>query len=97
MRDVSLQPGGPITNRDYVEGNHRLEMLWTIVPAGILLFIAIAQINAWERIKYQAKMPDPDLIVQVTARQWDWTLRYPADDERQAPTTETPSRLGRNP
>ncbi len=66
----------PNSKSQYVEGNHRLELLWTIVPAGILLFIAIAQINAWEKIKYQARMPEPDLIVQVTARQWDWTMRY---------------------
>jgi cytochrome c oxidase subunit 2 len=66
----------PGTKSQYVEGNHRLEMLWTIVPAGILLFIAIAQINAWEKIKYQKQMPQADLIMQVTARQWDWTMRY---------------------
>jgi cytochrome c oxidase subunit 2 len=69
----------PNTKSAYVEGHHRLEMLWTIVPAGILLFIAFAQITAWEKIKYQSKMPTTDLLVmQVTARQWDWTLRYPA-------------------
>ena len=71
----------PNTKSQYVEGNHRLELLWTIVPAGILLFIAFAQINAWEKIKYQAKMPDPDLVMGVTARQWDWTMRY-ADEAR---------------
>jgi cytochrome c oxidase subunit II len=91
----------PNTKSQYVEGNHRLEMLWTIVPAGILLYIALAQINTWEWIKYQATMPgaiedglagsasqkktpgQPDLIVQVTARQWDWTMRY-ANEARPA-------------
>jgi cytochrome c oxidase subunit 2 len=66
----------PNAKSQYVEGNHRLELLWTIVPAGILLYIAFAQVNAWEKIKYQAKMPEPDLIMTVTARQWDWTMRY---------------------
>lgn len=68
--------GRPNHKSDYVEGNHRLELLWTIVPAGILLFIAFAQINAWEKIKYQTRMPEPDLVMGVTARQWDWTMRY---------------------
>lgn len=72
----------PNHKSDYVEGNHRLELLWTIVPAGILLFIAFAQISAWEKIKYQSRMPNPDQILQVTARQWDWTLRYPAEVTR---------------
>ncbi|MHB1424462.1 MAG: cytochrome c oxidase subunit II [Gemmataceae bacterium] len=67
------RPGG---RSDYIEGNHRLEMMWTIVPAAILIYIAVAQINTWERIKYQAKMPEPDLVMQVMARQWDWSMRY---------------------
>jgi cytochrome c oxidase subunit 2 len=67
---------------DYVEGNHRLEILWTIVPAGILLFIAVAQVNAWARIKYATRMPHPDQVLQVTGRQWEWQLRYPGDANR---------------
>lgn len=66
----------PNAKSQYVEGNHRLEMLWTVVPAIILLYIAFAQINAWEKIKYQKQMPEPSLVMQVTARQWDWTMRY---------------------
>jgi cytochrome c oxidase subunit 2 len=66
----------------YTHGNHRLEMLWTAVPAAILLFIAIAQIGVWEDIKYQKSMPSPHLSVAVLARQWEWRLRYPKDSER---------------
>lgn len=66
----------PNVKSQYVEGNHRLELLWTIVPAGILLYIAFAQVPAWETIKYYAKIPTADLVVQVTARQWDWNMRY---------------------
>jgi cytochrome c oxidase subunit 2 len=72
----------PGQKADYVEGNHRLELAWTIVPAGILLFIAFAQIGAWERIKYGTRMPPPNQVVQVTARQWEWRLRYPGDADR---------------
>src|SRR5581483_8673359 len=36
---------------------HRVEMAWTIVPAAILLFIAVAQIQTWGQIKYQSQMP----------------------------------------
>jgi len=35
----------------YTHGNHRLEMVWTAVPAAILLFIAFAQIPVWNRIQ----------------------------------------------
>jgi cytochrome c oxidase subunit 2 len=67
---------------EYTHGNHRLEILWTIVPAGILLFIAFAQISAWEKIKYQSRFPAPDLTLQVTARQWEWRMRYPLGDRK---------------
>jgi cytochrome c oxidase subunit 2 len=66
----------------YTHGNHRLEVLWTAVPAAILLFIAVAQIGVWERIKYQKQMPSPDLTVTVLARQWEWRMRYPLKPER---------------
>jgi cytochrome c oxidase subunit II len=69
----------PNHKSDYIEGNHRLELLWSIVPAAILLFIAFAQIKAWERIKYVSHMPTGDMVLQVSARQWDWTMRYPND------------------
>ncbi len=65
----------------YVEGNHRLEIAWTIVPAAILLWIAFAQVRTWENIKYQSRMPPPDVVMQVTARQWEWQIRYPAPGE----------------
>jgi cytochrome c oxidase subunit 2 len=77
MWKYAYRPGA---KSDYVEGNNRLEMLWTAVPAAILLFIAFAQIGAWERIKYATRMPPPHQVVQVTARQWEWRLRYPNDD-----------------
>ena len=40
-----------------IKDEHRLEMLWTIVPAVILLYIAFAQIGVWAEVKYQARMP----------------------------------------
>jgi cytochrome c oxidase subunit 2 len=60
---------------------HRLEMAWTIVPAGILLYIAFAQISTWEDIKYYSKMPVPGKETQqleVSARQFEWRVRYPS-------------------
>ncbi len=64
-----------------IHNQHRLELTWTIIPAGILLFIAIAQIGAWEEIKYVSKMPEPGKETQqmeVDARQFEWRVRYPS-------------------
>jgi cytochrome c oxidase subunit II len=72
------QPG---SKSPYVHGHHKLEMIWTAVPAAILLFIAFAQVSAWADIKYQSRMPDPHHIFEVSARQFEWRFRYPAADQ----------------
>jgi cytochrome c oxidase subunit 2 len=78
--------GDPGRKPEYTHGNHTLELAWTIVPAGILLFVAFAQVGAWERIKYQSRMPQPEeymakgefQVVEVSARQFEWRIRYPS-------------------
>jgi cytochrome c oxidase subunit 2 len=68
----------PTRRAVYVHGNHRLELAWTVVPALLLLYIAFTQVRTWEKIKYQSRMPPPELVLQVTARQWEWRIRYPS-------------------
>lgn len=79
MWRFSYRPGEKST---YSHGNHRLEMIWTAIPAVILLGIAIVQISVWQDIKYQSKMPPPDVTVSVMARQWEWRMRYPLETSR---------------
>jgi cytochrome c oxidase subunit 2 len=80
----------------------KLELAWTIVPAGILLYIAVAQISAWEEIKYMSRMPKPDggtQQLEVSARQFEWRVRYPSP-ERMASWASNPKLaedFGRNP
>lgn len=62
----------------FAHGNHNLEVVWTIVPAATLVFIAIYQMNAWADAKMRP--PDMDPTVEVTARQFEWRLRYPGAD-----------------
>jgi cytochrome c oxidase subunit 2 len=59
----------------------KLELAWSIVPAAILLYIAIAQVSAWADIKYRSRMPQPDAATQqmeISARQFEWRVRYPS-------------------
>ena len=62
----------------YTHGSHALEIVWTILPAATLLFIAIYQMEAWA----SAKMQPPDIkpLVEVTGRQFNWDFRYPGPD-----------------
>ena len=62
----------------YIHGSHNLEVVWTILPAAVLLFIAFYQMNAWA----DARMRKPDIppTVEVTGRQFEWRIRYPGRD-----------------
>jgi cytochrome c oxidase subunit 2 len=80
----------------YVHGNHKLEVLWTIVPAAILVLIGVLQINTWEIIKYATRMPRPGKDTQqieVTARQWEWRMRYPSPARLEAMRADTGAAL----
>src|SRR5882724_10572132 len=63
----------------YSHGNHRLEMVWSIIPGIILLIIAIVQVRTWAEVKFAKNMPRPNgetLQMEVTAKQWEWRVRY---------------------
>ena len=78
--------GEPGRRSVYVHGNHKLEMAWTLVPAAILLFIAFVQISAWADIKYTKQMRPPHHIIEVSARQFEWRMRYPNEQTRKEMT-----------
>jgi len=77
----------PGQKASYFHGNHKLEVIWTLVPAVILLLLAVFQINVWAEVKFQKNMPAPDAKTQqieVTARQWEWRVRYPSAQRMQS-------------
>jgi cytochrome c oxidase subunit 2 len=78
----------PGAKSEYTHGNHKLEMIWTAVPSVILLFIAFTQVKAWADIKYQSRMPDPDQVFEVSARQFEWRFRYPVAEQLYKMTTD---------
>ena len=58
--------------------NNRLELIWTVVPAAVLAVIIIMGLNSWNRITGPA---GPDAVqVELYAKQFDWTARYPGAD-----------------
>lgn len=77
MLRFSFKPGHKAS---YTHGNHKLEIIWTLVPGAILLLLAFVQIDVWAFVKYHKNMPRPDGETQqmeVMARQWEWRVRYP--------------------
>ncbi len=56
-------------------GNTTLEILWTLIPAVILVFIAVPTVKT---IFYTQKAAAPgSLNVEVIGHQWWWEFRYP--------------------
>src|SRR5437899_8491308 len=60
----------------YTHGNTTLEIVWTVVPALILVILTFLSVPAWSKIKMQAPPPS-DFVVQVTAKQFNWQVTYP--------------------
>ncbi len=55
--------------------NTTLEVVWTLVPVLILVFIAVPSIGL---LQAQYNLPEGETItVKITGNQWNWTYEYP--------------------
>ena len=62
----------------YSHGNTTLEIIWTIVPAVILVVLGIISNHWWVVIRGPA--PEPNYHVEVTGKQFNWEIRYSGPD-----------------
>ncbi len=58
----------------------RLELLWTLIPGAAMAFIIVFGLITWNKITGPAS--EGALEIEVYARQFDWTARYPGDDNQ---------------
>ncbi len=83
----------------YSHGRHELEVAWSVIPAIVLLFIALYQLNVWAEYRVTDAFPrkamegvltrlnqvrggrDSLALAEVSARQFEWRIRYPGFDE----------------
>jgi cytochrome c oxidase subunit 2 len=70
------RPGG---KPGYTHGNNTAEIIWTVSPALVLVFIAFYQFAAWKEAKISPPDPkDPNVVtIQTFAQQFAWNFRYP--------------------
>lgn len=54
--------------------NTLIEIIWTLAPVLILLFIAVPSIRL---LAHQYAQPKPDVTIKVIGNQWYWTYQYP--------------------
>jgi cytochrome c oxidase subunit 2 len=65
---------------EYIEGSNTLEITWTAVTTVIVFGLAMLSLPQWSKIKFFSEFPDPDVTVQVTAKQFNWDMLYPGPD-----------------
>ena len=72
------RPGHELPEQTH--GNTTLEIGWTILPAVILVWMAVPTIQTIFALE-SAPLPSPDggppLIIEVTGKQWWWEFKYP--------------------
>ena len=63
-----------------VHGNTRLELLWTIIPAIVVIGFSVASIDA---LFYSADVPKdkPSVTLEAIGHQWWFEFRYPSPDD----------------
>ena len=58
--------------------SHKLEFIWTAIPTVVLFGIIIYGLNVWNEIT--APAPADAKVIEVYAKQFDWTVRYSGKD-----------------
>ncbi|CAN5526064.1 cytochrome c oxidase subunit II [soil metagenome] len=76
---------------EQMHGHKTLEIVWTIVPAIILLVIFIPTVQTI--FAHSDELSDPDMVVQVYGKQWWWEVHYTEPDEISGVVTGNEIRL----
>src|SRR5260370_38542028 len=68
----------PGRKAEYIEGNSRLEIIWTTATTVILITLAIMSRSTWADIKEHG--PPGDVFYKVMGKQFNWEITYPGPD-----------------
>ncbi len=66
----------------YTHGSKRLEIVWTVVPALVLVFLGIYSARLWAELRWEPSFPQDALTLGVMAKQFEWLVTYPGPDAR---------------
>jgi cytochrome c oxidase subunit II len=62
----------------YYPENHKLELIWTVIPAVVMALLVFTGWRAWRDITKEA--PANALTIEIVGKQFNWELRYPGID-----------------
>lgn len=60
--------------------NNTLEIVWTTIPAVVLAILVVMGMRVWFKIFDTESRDKNAMVVEVTAKQFNWTVRYPGVD-----------------
>ena len=82
-----MKPGQELQDGPPIHGNTRLEVIWTAIPAMILLGLVSYSFVVLHN--NEKKPAAPEMVVEVTGQQFAWTYQYPASVTGGAPLKTT--------
>ena len=82
-----MRPGQELEDGPPIHGNTRLEVIWTAIPAMILLGLVS---YSFVVLRNNEKKPaGPEMVVEVTGQQFAWSYEYPSSVTGGAPLKTT--------
>lgn len=66
----------------YTHGSVRAEIIWTAVPAVVVVVIGVLSAGVWNHIRGRDSVPPDALPVRVTAKQFEWNVTYSGPDRQ---------------
>lgn len=85
VRLFRMRPGQEQQDGPPIHGNTRLEVLWTAVPA--ILLVGLCS-YAYSILRDNERAQADELVVDVSSRQFAWRFAYPQAEGRPASSTE---------
>ena len=61
--------------------NHKLELIWTVIPAIVMAILVFTGWRTWRDITSQA--PSDAVVIEITGHQFGWYVRYAGEDDNQ--------------
>ena len=76
-----MKPGEELLDGPPIHGNTRLEVIWTTIPALLMLALSTYAYIVLRDIEAAPAAGQPELNVRVVGEQFTWTFYYPAESE----------------
>lgn len=72
--------GRPGRKAHYTHGSVKAEVIWTAVPAVVVVVIGIMSGRVWNHVRGRDSVPADALPIALVAKQFEWNATYPGAD-----------------